>query len=261
MVKVKTLLLAGCTLLLSAIPFAGANAAAPMGLAGTVGGEYGSVDIGGGDADSWGVNGEAAFGLGTAGTFGAQLNGGYHNLSGDGGDADIFDIGGSGFWASMAARAGGTIAYKSIDVGTVDISATAFGGFGEYYFSNFFTLGGHAGFWTGEAAGFDDDGFYVGARGTGYVTPNLALSGTLDFLGGSGDATTWGVDAEWQFSQTTPLALYGGYRNTSFDGGGDVDAFFIGIRFYAGGMPQPLVGNHRNGTLGWLGDPLRGLQF
>lgn len=258
------LLIAASALALSAVPVGSAIAAAPMGFAGTVSGEYASLDVSGGDADSWGANGEAAFGLGTMGNFGAQLNGGYHNLSGDGGDADIFDIGGSAFWASQMARAGGTIAYKSLDLGGgFDVNATAYGAFGEFYAGDFFTVGAHGGGWTGEALGFDDDGFYIGGRATGYVMPNLAIAGTVDFLGGDvgGDATTWGVDAEYEFSQTTPVSIYGGYRNTSFDGGGDIDAFFIGVKFYAGGAPMDLVGHHRNGTLGWLGEPLRGLQF
>ncbi len=256
------LLVATSALALGVAPFAPAVAAPPAGFAGTVSGEYANVDLGGADATSWGANGEAAFGL--APNFGGQLNGGYHNLSGDGGDADIFDVGGSLFWASDMARAGGTVAYKSIDLGGgFDVNATGYGAFGEFYLSDFFTIGAHGGGWSGEAAGFDSDGFYIGGRLTGYVMPNLAIAGTLDFLGDDvgGDATTWGVDAEYQFSPTTPISIYGGYRNTSFDGGGDIDAFFIGVKFYAGSAPMELVGNHRNGALGWLGDPLRGLQF
>lgn len=259
MLKRMSLLMSIGALILAA---GSATAAPPMGFAGTISGDYAHLDVSGGDANSWGVNGEGAFGLGP--NFGAQLNAGYHNLSGDGGgDADIFDIGGSAFWASQMARAGGTIAYKSIDIDVFDVNATAYGAFGEFYLSNFFTLGAHGGGWSGEAGGFDDDGYYIGGRATGYIMPNLALAGTIDFLSsdGGGDATTWGIDAEWLFSQTTPLSIFGGYRNTSFDGGGDLDAFFIGVKFYAGGVPMDLVGHHRNGTLGWLGDPLRGLQF
>jgi hypothetical protein len=257
----RTKLLLATTTLVATVPLAPAMAEAPQGFAGTLSGEYSHLEVSGGDANSWGVNGEGAFGFGP--NFGGQINGGYHNLSGDGGDADIFDVGGSLFWASQMARAGGTVAYKSIDLGGgFDLNATAYGAFGEYYFSNFFTLGAHGGGWSGEFAGFDSDGYYVGGRATGYIMPNLAVSGTVDFFGDEGDATTWGIDAEWQFSQTMPLALYGGYRNTSADGGGgDIDAFFIGVRFYAGGASMDLVGHHRNGTLGWLGDPLRGLQF
>ena len=257
----RTKLLLATTALVATVPLAPAMAEAPQGFAGTLSGEYSHLDVSGSNADSWGVNGEGAFGFGP--NFGGQINGGYHNLSGDGGDADIFDVGGSLFWASQMARAGGTVAYKSIDLGGgFDLNATAYGAFGEYYFSNFFTLGAHGGGWSGEFAGFDSDGYYVGGRATGYIMPNLAVSGTVDFFGDEGDATTWGIDAEWQFSQTMPLALYGGYRNTSADGSSDdIDAFFIGVRFYAGGAPMDLVGHHRNGTLGWLGDPLRGLQF
>lgn len=259
MTRTKRLMLAGSAMLIGAAPFAAANAAAPMGFAGTISGEYASLDD---EVDSWGVNGEAAFGLGAMGNLGAQINGGWHNLSDDFSDADIFDVGGSVFWASMNARAGGTIAYKSIDFGdNFDLNATGYGAFGEYYFSDFFTLGAHAGGFSGEVLGFDEDGYYVGGRATGYIMPNLALAGTVDFLSGEGDATTWGIDAEYQFSETMPIAVYGGYRTTSFDGGGDFDGFFIGLKFYAGSVPMPLVGHHRNGTLGWLGQPLTGFQF
>ena len=261
MLKRISLLLSSSAFVLAVLPLSAANAAAPMGFAGTVSGEYGHLDADGATGDSWGINGEGAFGLGP--NFGAQINGSYHNLSDDSdADADIFDIGGSVFWASQMARAGGTIGYKSIDFGSgFDLNATAYGGFGEYYFSDFFTLGAHAGGWSGEFLGFDADGYYVGGRATGYIMPNFAISGTVDFFGDEGDATTWSIDAEWMFSEMTPISIYGGYRNTSADGAGDIDAFFIGVRFYAGGAPMPLVGHHRNGTLGWLGEPLRGLQF
>ena len=262
MLKRMSLLLASGALVLAALPLAGANAAAPMGFAGTVSGEYGHLDADGATGDSWGINGEGAFGLSP--NVGAQINGGYHNLSDESDvDADIFDIGGSLFWATQMFRAGGTVAYKSIDLGDgFDLNATAYGAFGEFYFSDFFTVAAHGGGWSGEFLGFDADGYYVGGRATGYIMPNLALSGTVDFFGDEGDATTWGIDAEWLFSETMPLSIYGGYRNTSADGGGgDIDAFFIGVRFYAGGAPMPLVGHHRNGTLGWLGQPLTGLQF
>lgn len=259
-----SLLIFSGALALAALPFSPAMAAAPMGFAGTISGEYSSLDVDGDNADSWGANGEAAFGLGPSGNFGGQINGGYHNWSDDFADADVFDVGGSLFWASPMARAGGTVAYKSIDLGSgFDINATGYGVFGEFYAGDFFTIGAHGGGWSGEALGFDSDGFYIGGRATGYIMPNLAIAGTVDFFGNDagGDATTWGVDAEYQFSQTLPVSVYGGYRNTSFDGGGDADAFFIGVKFYAGGAPMDLVGHHRNGTLGWLGEPLRGLQI
>jgi hypothetical protein len=250
------------TLVLGAVSSGPAMAAAPMGVAGTISGDYGNVDIGGGSADSWGISGAAAFGVNPMSDIGVQINGGYRNLSGGGGDADIFDVGGSVYWAPAMGRLGGTVAYKNFDFGGgFDANITAYGAFGEYFIGPAVTIGAHGGGWTGSFSGFSDNGGYVGGELLGYLTPNVALSGTIDFLGGGGDTTTYGVGAEWQFLQSVPLSVFGGYRNTDVGGGNNADIWFIGLRFYAGAVPMDLIGNHRNGTLGWAGEPLRGLQF
>src|SRR5262245_6937286 len=148
MSKKMNWLIATSTLVLGAVLVSPAMAAAPMGFAGTISGDYAHLDADGANADSWGASGEGAFGFGAAGNFGGQINGGYHNLSGDGGDADIWDVGGSLFWASQMARIGGTVAYKTIDLGGgFDINGTGYGAFGEYYVGNSFTIGAKGGGW------------------------------------------------------------------------------------------------------------------
>jgi len=262
----RATLLAGiCGLLLSAAAVQPAMAAAPAGFAGAIDGEYANANFsgGGGNADIWGITAAGAFSLGRP-DLGAQIDGGWHRWSGSGADLDQWNIGGSLFWAPAFGRVGATVAYTSLDLGGgLDINATSYGVFGEYFFSDVLTFGAHGGGVTASGLGSSDTGGYIGGGLTGYIIPNFALMGTIDYFDvAGGSTTTYGVGAEWQVSQMLPVSVYGGYRYNDFSGGGGhVDVWFIGVRFYAGGMGMPLVGNHRNGTLGWVGQPLRNIQF
>jgi hypothetical protein len=68
-----------------------------------------------------------------------------------------------------------------------------------------------------------------------------------------------GIDAEWQFSQAMPLALYGGYRNTSADGGKASTRSSLAA-VHAGGAPMDLWSPPSTVPFGWLGDR-SGAQF
>ena len=249
---------------LTAIPYTSAMAAAPMGFAGTVSGAYShtSDSSGGPDTNNWNINGAGAFGLSP--DFGAQVDGGYEHASGGGTDLDIWTIEGSAFWAPAFGRIGGTVGYGSADFGGgFDVSVWTYGGFGEFYAGNFVTLGGHAGGFSWDVAGFSDTGWYLGGGITGYVIPNLALTGTIDYYDVSGSNwTAYTVGAEWQVSDAVPVSIFGGYQNTQFSGGGGhADTWLVGVKFYIGGNGMPLVANQRNGTLGWVGKPLGSFSF
>jgi len=243
-------------------------AAAPMGFAGAFSGDYSSVDCSGcGSNNIWGINGSGAFGFGSS-QVGAQIDGGYHRFSGDIGNANIWTVGGSVFWGPQWGRVGGTLGYASADCGSgCQINTFTYGPFVEGYLGNYVTLGAHGGGFSVDAFSTTNTGTYIGGGITGYAIPDLALSGTIDYSSiNSFNATTYGVGAEWLVSRMVPISIFGGYRNTQLSGGGGhIDQWFVGARFYVGAPGMSLVDHNRNGTLGWvgngLGSPLSAVQF
>jgi hypothetical protein len=248
-----------------------ANAAAPVGLVGTFSAEYARSDSNGSNADVWGLSGAGAFGFGDTNEIGGEINGGYHRLSipDVDADSDIWNVGGSVFWAPAIGRFGPTVTYSSISfsgaASGLDVHATTYGVFGEFFASPFITLAAKGGGVSGKAnlsgvGSGSDTGTYLGGSVTGYLMPNLALNGAIDYLDFSGiKVTAYGVNAEYLISEMTPISVFAGYNHTQIsDGGGDADAWLIGLKFYTGG-PAPLVTRHRTGTLGSVGT-VSGLQ-
>jgi hypothetical protein len=238
----RTTLLGGvCALALSAIPFTSAMAGAPMGFAGTLGASYGQSSCSGcGTQDNWNVNGAGAFGF--TPMFGGEIDAGYNNVSGSGFSSDVWGVGGSLFWAPAFGRVGGTVAYATTNSGG-NAHIVTFGGFGEFYASNFFTVGLKGGGFSFDTSGFSDTGGYVGGAVTGYAMPDLAITGSIDYATISGlDLTNFGIGA--------------GYNRThaSFTGSSiDVDTWMVALKFYFGGG-MTLVERQREGTLGWAGN-------
>jgi len=70
--------------------------------------------------------------------FGGEIDAGYANSSSSGFSADIWSVGGSLFWAPAFGRVGGSVAYATTNSGG-NANIVTFGGFGEYFASNFFT--------------------------------------------------------------------------------------------------------------------------
>jgi hypothetical protein len=263
MVKAKGYLLAGCTALLCSASYTSANAAAPMGIAGTISGSYGQIDCDGCEStDAFNIGGALAFGFG--GAFGGEVDASYSSL-----DDGWYGFTGNLFWAPAFGRLGANVSWQTTQISdTIDVNSLTYGAFGEFYLGQFFTLGAKVG---GLSVDFDDgtisdsqNGSYVGAAVTGYITPNLAIqgeamfSGVNDFLGSGEDLdnTIFGITAEYLVSQMVPISIYGGFNfgNIDFGAGGDLDTnkWVIGARFYFG-PPGTLVDRHRNGTLGWIG--------
>ncbi|HXJ02658.1 MAG TPA: hypothetical protein VNH44_15665 [Micropepsaceae bacterium] len=241
-----------------------AEAAAPIGIVGAFSGDYSnsSYSGGGSHADTWGLNGAGAFGLGMNDLAG-QINGGYHRLSVSGADADIWDIGGSAYWAPGFGRAGASVAYTTANFGGsgsgIDAHATTYGVFGEYFLNDAITVGAKGGGADGKVnlSGFGSgsgSGGYVGGELTGYAMPDLALKGTIDYVDLSGGhLTSYGINAEYLFSEATPISLYGGYvRSDLSNNAGHVDTWMVGLKFYTGG-PGSLVTHQRTETLGSIG--------
>ena len=266
----RTYLLGGSAALLMVLTPGLSQAAAPTGLVATFSGDYANSDSNGSNADSWGINGSGAFGFGTNDLAG-EIDAGYHRLSASGVDADLWGVGGSAFWAPGMGRFGATITYNSINfsgaLSGLDGHITTYGVFGEFFASEFITLGLKGGGLDGTVSlsglgSASDTGSYVGGGVTGYIIPNLSLSGTVDYLDISGGhITSYGVGAEYLVSDSLPVSVFGGYARTNLSGGGgDADTWFIGLRFYTGAQGTTLVQHHRTGTLGAIGS-ISGLQY
>ena len=254
-----TKLLSGGICAISVVWSSLALAETPVGFAGAFSGEYAQPDCSGcGDIDSWGLNGSGAFGLGTNNLAG-QIDAGYHNVSSGGADVDLWNVGGKVFWSGMMSRIGVSLDYVSLDASGVDGDVTSYGAFGEYYASDAITLrlkGGGLSV-SGSVAGLtaSENGGYVGGAIVGYIVPNFALAGTVDHADVSGlHLTTYGVSAEYLFSEAMPISVYAGYGNSELSGGaGDIDEFFIGVKFYTNTNGTTLVDRHRNGSVGAVG--------
>jgi hypothetical protein len=258
----------GCGVALALLPvFAMADSV--DGLRGSITGDYSNTHVKGlPNADTWGVGGSGVVSLG-APNIDAELDGSYHRLSDSGADANIWNIGGSAFWAPGPGRLGATVTYTSLDFSGsgsgLNAHATTYGGFGEYYIGDMLTLGakgggldgtvGLPGFGSGSASGS-----YVGGEVIGYLMPDLALSGDVDYTSiQGGHLTSFTASGEYLISESMPISIFGGYTNTQISGGGGhSDTWFAGLRFYLDGNPT-LIAHQRNGTLGWIGS-VSGLQ-
>jgi len=102
-----------------------------------------------------------------------------------------------------------------------------------------------------------------------HLRARAALSGSVDYTGQfGGHATSETIKGEWLFSQSLPVALYGGYEHSDlnssgfgYSAGGAGDLVFIGLKLYMNGDGSgTLVDRQRNGSLGYIAQaPVLGL--
>jgi len=194
----------------------------------------------------------------------------------------VWNLGGSIWWGGVQSRFGVNVNYETItDYG----SLTNGGVFAEWYLGNF-TIQGKGGWLWGGGTPTGGRGNYLGGGVVGYFMPNLAISGSVswsDLISGSTlvgggvfappcfgptcgrrDAieTNFSLNAEFLVSQAFPLSVFGGYTYTDMSisenvsnpllasgSDSDVNTFFIGVRYYMGGMGGTLIEAHRNGNL------------
>ena len=257
--------------IMAAVFATSAQAEAPDGFALTFSGDYANTSYsgGGGNADMWGFNAAGAFGLGMN-DIGGQIDGSYHRISVSSVDANIWNVGGSIFWAPGTGRFGPSVSYSKLDLGSafpgIDVHATTYGAFSEFFINNAFTAGLKGGGTTGtwNLSGFgsgSSSGAYVGGELIGYATPNFAIKGNVDYVDvGGSHVTNYGASAEYLLSDTTPISIFGGYTRTSLsNAGGHGDTWMIGLKAYVT-RADSLVAHHRTGTLGTIATPT-GLQF
>lgn len=238
-----TLLGAGCALALVSM-----SAPASAEFSGVLSGNYANSDFshGGGSIDSYGVAGGGMFGL--APNWAAQIDAGYHHLSGSGSDANTWNVDGAAFWRAQAGRIGAAVGYN--DTSSGGGHATNYGLFGDWYATRSITLGVKGGWFN---ASGNSDGEYAGAALTGYVMPDFALTGSYDYSHFKGLTTEndYTIQGEWLVSERTPFSVYGGYTRSEFSGTGGVAAntWFVGLRFYCDPTDSAtLVSRQRNGA-------------
>jgi hypothetical protein len=252
-----------CTATIGLALSAPAFADAPQGFAGTLSGSYTDWNFsnGGGNANLWSTNGQAAFGLGMQ-DLAAEFDGGYHSVSnGSAGNLDIWNVGGHLFWAPAAPwRVGGTLQYESLSGFGANTHLYQYGAFGEYYFNDMVTLGLNGGGWSGRQGTFGtgNSGGYVGGGATAYVMPDLALTGQINYFSGdNAHLTNYTAQAEYLVSESTPVSVFGGYTFTDVPGPKNhIDQWLIGVKFYTSGNGTTLVDKHRNGALDNLVRPI-----
>ncbi|HET7336047.1 MAG TPA: hypothetical protein VFI93_13105 [Rhizomicrobium sp.] len=248
----KTGYLAAASVIAIAFSSAPAMANSLNNFSGTLSGHYANIDVSGGgpSLDSYGANGSGVFSLGTSG-LNLQGDIGYDRLSGGGGHANIWNFAASPFMSLGSGRLGATLGYTSVDHGGGNLYN--YGGYGEWFASRAFTVGIKAGGFSGSAT---PNGEYVGGGLTGYLTPNLALSGNIDYahFKSAGHETDYTLGGEYLFSNTMPVSFYGGWTRSEFSGTtANADTFFVGFRFYTNGNgADTLVARHRTGTLNGL---------
>jgi len=217
---------------------------------GLLGGDYAhlSADHGFGDANVWGVTGSGVVNFGTPG-LAAEGDAGYQNFSGNG-SSNLWNVDGSLFWRMPEGRIGGVIGYDSASNGGGH--TTNYGGFGEWFAGSSFTLGAKGG---GFNASFHSDGYYAGGNLTGYVIPDFALSGGIDYthFNHFTNETDWNLRAEYLLSERVPVSIWGGYTNSNLSNGGpDINAFLVGVNLYFNGNGgTSLVDRQRDGAARW----------
>jgi hypothetical protein len=196
--------------------------------------------------------------------------------------AETWDFGFSPFWAGENGRFGINVNYSTE---THWGHLTNGGAFGEWYFGNI-TAHLKGGWLSSGGTPFGGHGNYYGGAITGYVLPNLAITGSVtwsDLVTGATLESTpfpscsaqtcgrrdwnqlnYGAQVEFLVSESLPISVYGGFNYTQFTISegiptGTADDFnaytwMIGVRFYPGS--GALINKHRDGNLfGWLRGP------
>jgi hypothetical protein len=197
------------------------------------------------DIDTVAVSGSVAFGVGG---LGVQLDGRFGNAEPDSGsDIDFWGIGGHVYKRSNNWLLGGYVGFGNLDSGT-DIDEWTVAAEGQYYLERT-TLDAALSYSDADDANIESTAIDFGARH--FVTDNFSIGGNLGFAnlestGTDLDATTLGVDAEYQLS-SLPLSIFGGYQHSEVDDANiDVDSFGVGVRWNFGG--QTLIDRDRSGA-------------
>lgn len=247
---------AGIAAALTALSYGVANAdPAASGIVpqATVSADYSYVDVNHsfGHLNVGGVGLSGVMPLGSS-AFVLQGDAAYHNLSADGYSINNWNAGGSVAWTSAMGRVGLAGSYTGYEVSGSHADIGSYGVYGEWYPNDRFTVGVKGGGATVSGAFGGDSTFgYAGGELVGYVTPDLTLTGTVDWAGRDGtNITTGGVQAEYLISHSLPLSVFGGYSYTDYSGFAAANTVNVGIKYYFGGGGS-LNEHQRHGVDNW----------
>ncbi|HVZ99929.1 MAG TPA: outer membrane beta-barrel protein [Caulobacterales bacterium] len=233
----KLILGAAAALLVCGLPAVASAQSGYVGLSYT----HDNVDPGDFDVDVGAVDATAAFDFGS---FGAQVGGGYANLSPDGGDdADDWHVDGHLFVRNDTWQFGGGVAYENVDFGGGDDGDVWTGALETLFFQPNVTWGATLAY--SDSSDFDTTAWNLNGEARYFLNDNLRIDGniglgTVDFGAGNDDNDAWsaGVGGEFQFA-SVPISVFGGYEHYNLDVGGgpdlENDALTIGARWNFGG--------------------------
>ena len=162
------------------------------------------------------------------------------------GPVHVFDGGGSLIWTDPQFRLAGSVIYNRLSLFGGTIDETQYGGGGEFYFSPWLTASAQGGGITGTASGG-----YVGGHLKGYVMPDFAVDGFVNYTSLSGGhITDYGAHAEWLPMEDLPVSIGGTFDHFDVSGGGSADTWMINLKLYLNDSPATtLVDRQRTGTL------------
>ncbi|MDZ4692122.1 hypothetical protein [Terricaulis sp.] len=229
----KTALLAAAAAMMMATP------AAAQGYLGL---EYsnGNIDFGGPDLETDGWQGEGAFGFGGTGSWGAQLDASFGNLSTDTDDVDAYTLGGHLWWQGSGWRLGGVVTTTNLDDGGTELDEIGYGIEGTWDLGPSANL--YSSYTIGEvdAGGPDGDLSNWDFGANFYASPNIRFGGffgvgNIDSGGGDVDTTSFGINGEFQ-PWSAPVSITVGWNNFEIeDADVSSDVFQIGARWNFGG--------------------------
>jgi hypothetical protein len=180
----------------------------------------------------------------------------YHNLSANGGSVNNWSAGGALGWTYAIGRAGVAASYTGFDYSGAHADIGSYGVYGQWYPNDRVTVGVKGGAATVNAnlgGGFSGDTTfgYAGGELVGYISPDLTLTGSVDWAGRNGvNITTGGVQAEYLVSHSVPLSVFGGYSYTDISGAAQANTINVGVKYYFGGGGS-LVDHQRHGVDNW----------
>lgn len=214
-------------------------------------GNYANFDpSSGASGDQWGghVRGQWLVGSDVA----LDVGGGYNNVSTAHTNLDNWTADASVVWYLSNLRVGPTIGYQDNSQSGFHADTWNYGAFAEYFWP-YVTLSGKGGGFTTSGSGPSSDGYYLGGALTGYVNPNLSVTGGVDYthfspFGGS-DETDWMVRGTWRPWAATPVAFWAGYTYSDFSPGSfHVSTISVGVQFDLGNG-QTLIESDRGGAI------------
>jgi hypothetical protein len=232
---------------------AAAMPASAMDFSGLLDGGYANISGGGANSDGYLAGGKALVDFG--GGLGVQGNLDYQKQSLSGISVKDTGFGGDAFWRGGMFKLGGSVRYDDLSTSLPFPSdhVTSYGGFGEVYLGNRFTLKGKAG---GTSGAFS--GSYYGAAAEFYVTRHIAIEPVYQYqdMGALlGHTSSYGGVAELFVSSRLPLAIMGGYSHSKTSGVG-IDQFTLTLSWRLG-ADRDFISWDRSGPTRWNG----GLDF